>query len=128
MEKALIYELIIRTAFNYHGRTFLNGAEADLFRGLERRYVHYKEVIKAKAASKISDEDFNNSLYEYAFHAGQIATYLDNAVTQIISNPDTPDEDKEKLKSCKSNLFNSITIEEIDKQIDQLKNIVLKME
>lgn len=122
MERALIYELIIRKAFNYDYRTFLNGADADLFRGLEYSYTHYN------SKSLGSNESVEENLYEYAFKAGRIATYLENAVTQIIENSYVAEEDQEKLRNYKSRLIGCITLNEIDEIVDQLKEIVFKTE
>lgn len=120
MERALIYELIIRKAFNYDYRTFLNGADADLFRGLEYSYTRHN------SKSLGSNESVEENFYEYAFKAGRIATYLENAVTQIIENSYVAEDDQEKLKKCKSRLIGCLTLHEINEIVDHLVEIVFK--
>jgi hypothetical protein len=103
--RALNYELIIRRAYNYQGRTRENGAEADIYRAFER-------------LSRLQNEN-ENEKRDYYIKYGEIKTYLINAIKKILKDNDTSLTNEQKNEYLKV-----INIIDNDYRYDVMNNAV----
>ncbi len=110
--RALNYELIIRRAYNYPGRTRENGAEADIYRTFER-------------LSRTQDEN-ENEKRDYYIKYGEIKTYLINAIKKILKDNDNSltDEQKNEYIKVKSIIDNDYRFDVINKAVDLLYDML----
>ena len=106
--RALNYELIIRKAYNYDGRTRENGAEADIFREFER----------------LSWTQFENDdeKREYFIKYGEIKTFLINAIKKLLKDNDDSYslEQKNEFSKVISIIDNDYRCEVMNNAVDLL--------
>ena len=107
METALVYEYIIRTVFQC-GRTAKFGADADVFRGLER---------------KVSGK--NVSEYEKGVAVGRVATNIFSALFEIREKRKDNQEFCEQIEECLGLLYEP-TFEKVCQCIDKTQDVFAK--
>ena len=103
--RALNYELIIRRAYNYTGRTRENGADADIYREFERLNWTQNE----------NDEEKRDFYIKF----GEVKTYLINAVNKILKDEGDCLSDEKKQEYHKI-----ISIINHDYRFDVMNNAV----
>jgi hypothetical protein len=116
-ESALNYEYLIRRAFQC-GRYGVPGANADVFRALERSFVLNRD-----------NNDVNQSeelLFNYAFDCGEVATYMITAIEKFANDFEanlTP-EQNEEIEDLIS-LLNNSRIEQIEQAIERAQALMI---
>lgn len=107
MEKAMNYELIIRRAYNC-GRYGTEGANADIYRSLERLSIRKNEN--------------ENEKRDFYIEYGVVKTYLIIALNKILKDNEEllSEEQKTELEKIKSNINHDYRIEVLDQAIDQI--------
>lgn len=103
------YEYVIRRVFKC-GRYGVSGANADIFRSLERSYV-----INRDNSNLDKSEDF---LFRYAFSCGEVSTYLKTAIEKFAKDYEEKfsGEENEEVENLIS-LLNNARMEQIDEVI-----------
>ncbi|MFA6984371.1 MAG: hypothetical protein WC276_10515 [Sedimentibacter sp.] len=102
--KALIYEEIIKRAFKC-GRTRRFGADADIYRGLER-------------ASRPFPGQESVDQYKLGVKVGEVAVYLRSALYEVQALNQEKEEFVLKINKCLEYLYEP-SIENIDKCIEE---------
>lgn len=118
MGEALSYEYLIRAAYNI-GRFEITAANADIYRGLHRSFVEYRDN---------NDTNLNDKLlFNYAFDCGEVATNIKNAIYKFekdLSSQLSEDDKNELNKIC--SLLNNTNINGIDDSIERVHVIFQK--
>ena len=131
MEKvdAMNYEYLIRRAFQC-GRFGVAGANADIFRSLERSYGLYTREKELKAAAK--PKEWNKSIeelaLEYGRKSGEVAAFLDSAISKVLHDYENrlSPEQKEELNQCLSDLFEP-SFDDILHVIERSEKVMLEL-
>ena len=115
---AMRYEYLIRRAFNC-GRFGVSGANADVFRGLERDFVHFRDNKGINSPEE--------RMQKYAFSCGEVATYIKFAVEKFAKKFDNEltEEQKQEVEDIVSLLYDA-TINEIEQAIDRGEALMLE--
>ncbi len=100
---ALSYEYLIRAVFKC-GRTMRYGADADLYRGLER------------ATTPVLNRSVDQ--YQLGLKVGEISTYLFEALKEVIAQNEENKDFVKKIEKCKDYLYEP-TFEKIEMCIEE---------
>lgn len=116
-ESALNYEYLIRRAFQC-GRYGVPGANADVFRALQRSFVLYRD-----------NNDINQNvelLFNYAFGCGEVAAYIITAIEKFANDfeENLTAEQNEEVEDLIS-LLNNSRIEQIELAIERAQVIMI---
>ena len=114
---ALKYENLIRRAHGC-GRMDVPGANADYYRGLQTRYIRYRDN---------TDPDRNVELLtEYAFACGEIAAYVYSAISKFQNDYEDQfnDDQREELNEL-TDLLIDANIDELDQVIERAEVLML---
>ena len=103
--KAMDYEYLIRAVFKC-GRTRRFGADADIFRVLERASVPYP-----------GQESVDQ--YKLGFKIGEVAAYLHTALYEVQEQYKDNKEFTSKIDKCLEYLLYEPSLEDIDKCIEE---------
>lgn len=116
-ERALDYEHLVRRAFKC-GRYGVSGANADVFRSLERNFVLNKNNVDSSKTEEM--------LFKYSFSCGEVATYIKTAVEKFGKDYEdqfTPEENQE-IEDLIS-LLNRAKMEQIEEVIDRAQKLMI---
>ena len=117
---AMNYEHFIRRAYNC-GRYGVEGANADIYRRLERKSAVYKQALNEIENNKPRswNQDIKDICFDYGVAAGEVAAFISDAIHKVESDYDNQltDEQKGILEDCKSSLV-SPTIENIKETLE----------
>lgn len=111
MERALIYELIVRRANGNGGRNCTAGADADIFRTMDRDW------------SKRFDGNYVSSEYERGLSLGIVTAYLKDSVERLIKSGEYTEGAVKELESCSDALLHP-TIDVIDATVNKIANVL----
>lgn len=111
MELAMYYELIVRKANNNCGRYGTAGADADIYRHLERVWA------------KGLDGKYMSTPQERYFALGEVSAYLRDALERIIKSEAYSEEKNKELQSIYDSLFQA-TIGDINEAVSEVIEIL----
>ena len=116
-ESALNYEYLIRRAFQC-GRYGVPGANADVFRALERSFVFNRDNSDISLSEKL--------LFNYAFGCGEVATYIITAIEKFAKDfeENLTAEQNEEVEDLIS-LLNNSRIEQIELAIERAQVLMI---
>ncbi len=106
-EMALEYESLIRAAFNC-GRYGVAGANADIYRGLERE------------AHLAGSEE--GGRFELGLIMGRVVAYIENALKTVQKKHSTNREFTEKIDECLSLIMQDPTMAKIDDCVSRARD------
>lgn len=101
---AMKYEFLVRMAYNC-GRNFTNGADADIYRKMQREYYSWQGQSEGVP-------DNRDKLYDYRVAAAKVKSHVQSAINKALSQIYN-DTDSAVLSALKAKLH----IDEYDKQI-----------
>lgn len=115
---ALNYEYLIRRAFQC-GRYGVPGANADVFRALERSFVLNRDNNNVNQKSE-------ELLFDYAFACGEVATYIITAIEKFAKDfeENLTTEQNEEVEDLIS-LLNNSRIEQIELAIERAQALMI---
>lgn len=112
------YEHLIRSVHKC-GRYGVPGADADVYRHLEARYVTEKNNKNPEKAKEL--------LWKFAFNCGEVSTYISIAIKKFEKDYDLlVDEGDREVINEALHLLSNATIKEIDHAIELIKPIMNK--
>jgi hypothetical protein len=116
-ECALNYEYLIRRAFQC-GKYGVPGANADVFRILERNFVLNRDNNNVKQSEEL--------LFDYAFNCGKVATYIKTAIEKFAKDfeENLTAEQNEEIEDLIS-LLNNSRIEQIEEAIERAQTLMI---
>lgn len=116
-ESALNYEYLIRRAFQC-GRYEVPGANADVFRALERSFVLNRDNNDYRQNEEL--------LFNYAFGCGEVATYIVTAIEKFTKDfeKSLTAEQNEEVEDLIS-LLNNSRIEQIEEAIERAQELMI---
>ena len=127
---ALHYEYLIRRAHQC-GRYGVKGANADVFRGLERAEVLYRteKENQEKGKSKQWNKTLEELAFDYGKKSGEVSAYINTAIKKVLNDYENKltDEQKEELENCEIELIDS-NISKIENVIEKAQEIMIKIE
>lgn len=104
IDLAMAYEHIVRKANNDCGRYGTAGADADIFRHLERAWTAG------------IDGKFMSTVEERYFALGTVSAYLRDSLERIIKSKAYSEEDNQKLQSIYDSLSQA-SLKDVDKAV-----------
>ncbi len=111
MEKAMYYELIIRRANGNGGRYCVAGADADIFRAMERDW------------SLNFDKKYNSSDFKRGVSLGIVVAFLSDSIDRLIKSDDYSEDKVKELQSCHDALLYP-SLEVVDEVIDRVTAVL----
>lgn len=111
MEMAMYYEIIVRKANNNCGRYGTAGADADIYRHLERVWA------------KGLDGKYMSTPKERYFALGEVSAYLRDSLERIIKSKAYSEEKNQEMQSIHDSLFQA-TISDIDNAVSEAIKIL----
>lgn len=116
-ESALNYEYLIRRAFQC-ARYGVPGANADVFRALERSFVLNRDNNNVNQSEEL--------LFDYAFNCGEVATYIITAIEKFAKDfeENLTTEQSEEVEDIIS-LLNNSRIEQIEGAIERAQALMI---
>ena len=111
MDKALLYELIVRRANSNGGRYCVAGADADIFRTMERDW------------SRTFDGKFIGSDFERGFSLGIVIAFLRDSIKRLIKSGNYSEDVSEELEACYNALLYP-SVDVVDKTIDRVVEVI----
>jgi hypothetical protein len=116
-ESALNYEYLIRRAFQC-GRYGIPGANADVFRALERSFVLNRDNNTVNQSEEL--------LFDYAFACGEVATYIITAIEKFTKDfeENLTAEQNEEVEDLIS-LLNNSRIDQIEQVIERAQALMI---
>ena len=83
--RALNYEYLIRRVYHC-GRYGVDGADADIYRGLGRVYGMYTASLNELENNlpRTWNQDINDLAFNYGVSAGEVAQYIKNSIRKVI--------------------------------------------
>lgn len=112
MEQAMYYELIVRRANGNGGRYCVAGADADIFRAMERDWSHNM------------DGKYGSTEFERGLSLGIVVAFLKDSIERLIKSGDYSENEVNELQSAYDELLQPslIAVEDaIDSVCDVLK-------
>ena len=106
-EMALEYEYLIRAAFNC-GRRGVAGANADIYRGLERE-------------ASLADSGQGNP-FELGLIMGRVVAYIENALKTVEKEHSSDEVFTKKIRECLSLIMSDPTMAKIDDCVSQARD------
>lgn len=112
------YEYLIRRAYQC-GRYGVPGADADVYRALERRYIQNRDNTIPAQTSEL--------LHKYAFACGEVATYMKMAIENFSEGYQQrfTDEQKEEIEDIETLLYYGI-MESIEEALERAEALMLE--
>lgn len=122
------YEYLIRRAYKC-GRHGVEGANADIYRTLERDNILYTTALN-EIENKLPrswGEDVKDLAYRNGISAGKVANHIVNAIRKVQSdlNSSLTDEEQEVFEHCKAEMY-APTIEKIQDVIKKAEDIMVE--
>lgn len=107
----MYYELIIRRANGHGGRYCVAGADADIFRSMERDW------------SRDLDGKYISSDFERGLSLGIVAAFLSDSIERLIKSGNYSEEAVKELQECYNLLINP-TLKAVDNSIDRVSEVL----
>ncbi len=127
--KALNYEYLIRRVYNC-GRYGVDGADADIYRGLGRVYGMYMTSLNELENNlpRTWNQDINNLAFNYGVSAGEVAQYIKNSIRKVklTFENDLTQEQIDGFNDCISDL-DIPEMDIIDDVIDRAEKIMIDL-
>ena len=117
------YEYLLRAAYN-SGRDVVRGINADVFDGLERKEIKYKNALK-------TSQNIKEATFQFGIKVGEVATQISMAIEHVLRErkDSFSKEQIDELKNCKYVLFelNSDTdvVDKICEIIERVNKVIL---
>ena len=111
MEKAMFYELIVRRANGLGGRYCVAGADADIFRAMERDW------------GKNFDGKYFSSELQRGLSLGIVTAFLSDSIKRLAKSGEYSEESTKELESCYNALLHP-TVDIVDKTIDRVVEVI----
>lgn len=120
---ALAYEHLIRAAFQCD-RTSNNGADADIYRRLERaeRLYQLEKENEKNGRPRLREQSIEELAGRYAYACGEVSGFVSTAIRKILKERSLTEEQSKILEQCKTDLLNA-DIQVIDNVIDRALTI-----
>lgn len=111
MEQAMYYELIVRRANGNGGRYSAAGADADIFRAMERAW------------SRNFDGKYDSTELERGLKLGIVVAFLQDAIARLIKSEEYSDDAVKQLQSAYDTLLHP-SIEAVDSTIETVREVL----
>lgn len=111
MEQAMYYELIVRRANGNGGRYCVAGADADIFRAMERDWSHNM------------DGKYGSSEFERGLSLGIVVAFLQDSIERLIKSGEYSENDVKKLQSAYDELLQP-TLKIVDNVIESVRSVL----
>jgi len=121
---ALNYEDFIRTAFDQKSRTLENGADADLYRGLERSFAEYIDSLNKEEKPTKLDKSSSSAYINYKQDAKKISEFVIGALIRYETSFHLNSSQIEKLAEIRQQLVREMTLDKIESCIENATNIM----
>lgn len=122
---AMDYEYLMRRALQC-GRSYDKGADADIYRRLERSSSLFKQATDAKAAGQSStwgkpvpelEQEYRSRLYE-------VSDNVDRAIAIVLREHSFTEQQRQALEECRKKLIQP-TFGALDEVIDKAQDIMV---
>lgn len=127
---ALSYEMLIRRAFQC-GRYGVKGADADIYRRLERAEILYRteKENKEKGLPKQWNETIEDLAFKYGQKCNEVCNYIGIAINKVLKDYSTKlsDVQKRKLESYAVELSGA-DLKKIESIIDKSEKEMIRIE
>lgn len=111
MEQAMYYELIIRRANGNGGRYCVAGADADIFRAMERDW------------SLNMESKYGSTEFERGLSLGIVVAFLRDSIERLIKSGEYSENDVKKLQSAYDELLQP-TLKIVDNVIESVRSVL----
>lgn len=123
------YEYLIRRAYNC-GRHGVAGANADVYRGLERNHARYTQAMHEieNDLPRTWGQDITEMNYNLGVSSGEVSAYISSAIKKVEADhaDNLSEEQIAELDNCKAEL-NSPNMDVIEDILERAETVMLDL-